>query len=203
MSDYDDDFMAEDEDYDLEYSEDSNRCEMCFWKKFSIWLFVPCSEPDVDLENQYYNSKSLKEKDPKAALESFQRVLDLENGEKGMFNIMSLRQTIFYNWYQVNGGSKRWNRWSRSTSGWAISEKWWQGMIACLQHMYLIQFNNDNVDNLYVKELRTTPLILFELRYKQLLTYIKSAVTRNHSEKSINSILDYISTSKQVKPIFC
>ena len=26
MSDYDDDFMAEDEDYDLEYSEDSNRC---------------------------------------------------------------------------------------------------------------------------------------------------------------------------------
>ena len=41
--DYDYDFMAEDEDYDLEYSEDSN------------------SEPDVDLENQYYNSKSLKE----------------------------------------------------------------------------------------------------------------------------------------------
>ena len=35
-------------------------------------------------------------------------------------------------------------------------------------------------------------------RYKQLLTYIKSAVTRNHSEKSINSILDYISNSKQV-----
>lgn len=37
------------------------------------------------------------------------------------------------------------------------------------------------------------------LRYKQLLTYIKSAVTRNYSEKSINSILDYISTSKQVQ----
>ena len=36
-------------------------------------------------------------------------------------------------------------------------------------------------------------------RYKQLLTYIKSAVTRNHSEKSINSILDYISTSKQME----
>lgn len=38
-------------------------------------------------------------------------------------------------------------------------------------------------------------------RYKQLLTYIKTAVTRNHSEKSINSILDYISTSKNVS--FC
>ncbi|KAL9698889.1 hypothetical protein quinque_002330 [Culex quinquefasciatus] len=37
--------------------------------------------------------------------------------------------------------------------------------------------------------------------YKQLLTYIKSAVTRNHSEKSINSILDYISTSKNMKQL--
>lgn len=43
MSDYEDEFMCDDdEDYDLEYSEDSN------------------SEPDVDLENQYYNSKALK-----------------------------------------------------------------------------------------------------------------------------------------------
>jgi len=37
------------------------------------------------------------------------------------------------------------------------------------------------------------------IRYKQLLTYIKTAVTRNHSEKSINSILDYISTSKNME----
>ena len=35
-------------------------------------------------------------------------------------------------------------------------------------------------------------------RYRQLLTYIKGAVTRNYSEKSINSILDYISTSSNV-----
>lgn len=33
--------------------------------------------------------------------------------------------------------------------------------------------------------------------YRQLLTYIKSAVTKNYAEKSINSILDYVSTSKQ------
>lgn len=39
-----------------EYSEESN------------------SEPDVDLENQYYNSKALKEDDPRQALESFQKV---------------------------------------------------------------------------------------------------------------------------------
>ncbi|PAV60007.1 hypothetical protein WR25_18053 [Diploscapter pachys] len=34
--------------------------------------------------------------------------------------------------------------------------------------------------------------------YRCLLKYIKSAVTKNYSEKSINSILDYISTSKQM-----
>jgi len=126
MSDYDDDFMAEDEDYDLEYSEDSN------------------SEPDVDLENQYYNSKSLKENNPKGALESFQRVLDLENGEKGEWGFKALKQMI------------------------------------------KINFRLQNFDEMMT-------------RYKQLLTYIKSAVTRNHSEKSINSILDYISTSKQME----
>nr|XP_004657129.2 disintegrin and metalloproteinase domain-containing protein 29 [Jaculus jaculus] len=56
MSDMEDDFMCDDEeDFDLEYSEDNN------------------SEPNVDLENQYYNSKALKKDDPKAALSSFQR----------------------------------------------------------------------------------------------------------------------------------
>ena len=35
--------------------------------------------------------------------------------------------------------------------------------------------------------------------YRRLLTYIKGAVTRNYSEKSINSILDYISTSSNVR----
>ncbi|XP_045438676.1 COP9 signalosome complex subunit 2 isoform X2 [Calonectris borealis] len=104
MSDMEDDFMCDDEeDYDLEYSEDSN------------------SEPNVDLENQYYNSKALKEDDPKAALSSFQKTNFPE-----MMN-----------------------------------------------------------------------------RYKQLLTYIRSAVTRNYSEKSINSILDYISTSKQNSDFLC
>ena len=35
--------------------------------------------------------------------------------------------------------------------------------------------------------------------YKTLLGYIKSSVTRNYSERSINSILDYISASKNMK----
>lgn len=33
--------------------------------------------------------------------------------------------------------------------------------------------------------------------YQNLLTYIKTAVTKNYAEKSINSILDYVSNSKQ------
>ncbi|XP_011067036.1 PREDICTED: COP9 signalosome complex subunit 2 [Acromyrmex echinatior] len=127
MSDGEDDFMCEEEeDYGLEYSEDSN------------------SEPDVDLENQYYNSKALKEDDPKAALQSFQKVLDLEGGEKGEWGFKALKQMIKINFKLSN-----------------------------------------------YKEMMS--------RYKQLLTYIKSAVTRNHSEKSINSILDYISTSKNME----
>ncbi|XP_071486675.1 COP9 signalosome complex subunit 2-like [Diadema setosum] len=126
MSDGDDDFMADNDsdDYNLEYSEDTN------------------SEPDVDLENQYYNSKALKEEDPKTALESFQKVLELED-EKGDWGFKALKQMI------------------------------------------KINFQLGNYDEMMTK-------------YKLLLTYIKSAVTRNYSEKSINSILDYISTSKNM-----
>ncbi|KAK2553839.1 COP9 signalosome complex subunit 2 [Acropora cervicornis] len=126
MSDMDDDFMCDDEEeYDLEYSEDST------------------SEPDVDLENQYYNSKALKEDNPNSSLQSFQKVLDLES-EKGEWGFKALKQMI------------------------------------------KINFKLGNYDEMMT-------------RYQQLLTYIKSAVTRNHSEKSINSILDYISTSKQME----
>ncbi|KAG1682525.1 COP9 signalosome complex subunit 2 [Nymphon striatum] len=126
MSDVDDFMVDDEEDYDLEYSEDSN------------------SEPDVDLENQYYNSKALKEEDPKNALSSFQKVLDLEGGDKGEWGFKALKQMIKINFKVAN-----------------------------------------------YQEMMT--------RYKQLLTYIKSAVTRNYSEKSINSILDYISTSRQME----
>lgn len=67
-----------------EYSEDSN------------------SEPDVDLENQYYNSKALKEDSPKEALISFQKVLDLENNEKGEWGFKALKQMIKINFKLVS-----------------------------------------------------------------------------------------------------
>lgn len=67
MSDMEDNFMCDEEDYDLEYSEDNN------------------SEPNVDLKNQYCKSKVLKENKPQAALSSFQ-VLERE-GEKGKWDL--------------------------------------------------------------------------------------------------------------------
>ncbi|XP_066924463.1 COP9 signalosome complex subunit 2-like [Clytia hemisphaerica] len=120
----DDDFMDDDEEYDLEYSTDDN------------------SEPDVDLENQYYNSKALKEEDPDEAIKSFEKVLELEQ-EKGEWGFKALKQMVKINYKLQKYGNMM-------------------------------------------------------TRYKELLTYIKTAVTRNHSEKSINSILDFISTSNQV-----
>lgn len=96
----------------------------------------------MDLENQYYNSKALKEDNPSAALDSFKKVLELEQ-EKGEWGFRALKQMIKIHFKLAN----------------------------------------------YAEMMK---------RYKELLTYIKSAVVRNYSERSINSILDYISTSKQV-----
>jgi COP9 signalosome complex subunit 2 len=50
-------------------------------------------EPDVDLENQYYNSKSLKDEDPMAALQSFSQVLEMEE-EKGEWGFKALKQMM-------------------------------------------------------------------------------------------------------------
>jgi len=113
-----------DEDYDLEYSEDSN------------------FEADSDLENQYYNSKAIKEESLERALDSFAKVLALQS-EKGDWGFKALKQMLKINYKLGN-------------------------YVQMMEH------------------------------YRELLSYIKSAVTRNYSEKSINSILDYVSASKQM-----
>ncbi|KAK2492811.1 hypothetical protein MC885_007585 [Smutsia gigantea] len=63
------------------------------WRNSTAALKHSNSEPNVDLENQYYNSKALKEGDPKAALSSLQKVLELE-GEKGKWGFKALKQII-------------------------------------------------------------------------------------------------------------
>ncbi|CAH8477135.1 unnamed protein product [Schistosoma bovis] len=118
--------MFDDGELSVEYSSDDN------------------SEPNVDLENQYYMAKSRKDDNPDMALLEFQKVLDIEGtGNKGDWGFRALKQMI------------------------------------------KINFRLGRFDNMMEN-------------YKVLLTYIKSAVTRNYSEKSINSILDYVSTSKQM-----
>ncbi|KFD51426.1 hypothetical protein M514_07639 [Trichuris suis] len=117
-----DDYMEE--EYDFQYSDDTD------------------SEPDVDLENQYYNSKAVKASHPYEALEGFKKVLELEK-EKGEWGFRTLKQLV---------------------------------KLTCSLGMY-----NEMVEY-----------------YKLLLTYIKSAVTRNYSEKSINNILDHISSIKEM-----
>lgn len=47
----------------------------------------------MDLENQYYNSKALKEDDPAAALKGFEKVLALEENQ-GEWGFKALKQMM-------------------------------------------------------------------------------------------------------------
>ncbi|CAO3626913.1 unnamed protein product [Cunninghamella echinulata] len=74
MSD-DDDFMLEDneQDYNFDYEDDEDE------------------EPNVDLENKYYNAKARKEDYPEGAIAEFQSVVDTEE-EKGEWGFKALKQ---------------------------------------------------------------------------------------------------------------
>ncbi|KAJ3039363.1 COP9 signalosome complex subunit 2 [Rhizophlyctis rosea] len=128
MSDDDDDFMVEDdeeeEDFEFDYEDEDNE------------------EPDVDLENKYYNAKSHKEDEPQIAIEEFQAVIDAEE-TPGDWGFKATKQIVKVS-FQIGDHD------------------------GTLRH------------------------------YKKLLAYVKNAVTRNYSEKSINNILDYVSASKDM-----
>lgn len=102
------------------------------------------SEDNVNIENQYYNSKALIDSDAKAALEGFDKVLEMQGEEKGEWGFKALKQIV----------------------------------------------------KLYFRLERFGDMIE---RYKEQLTYIKSAVTRNYSEKCIMKILDYVSSSQKLE----
>ncbi|KAE9463295.1 hypothetical protein C3L33_04798, partial [Rhododendron williamsianum] len=110
---------ADMEDYGFEYSDEEPE------------------EQDVDIENQYYNSKGLVEADPEGALEGFSEVVRMEP-EKAEWGFKALKQTVKL-YYRLGK----------------------------------------------YKEMMDT--------YRVMLTYIKSAVTRNYSEKCINNIMDFVS----------
>eukprot|EP00252_Welwitschia_mirabilis_P014702 TRINITY_DN3245_c0_g1_i2.p1 TRINITY_DN3245_c0_g1~~TRINITY_DN3245_c0_g1_i2.p1 ORF type:complete len:442 (+),score=83.74 TRINITY_DN3245_c0_g1_i2:232-1557(+) len=109
------------EDYGFEYSDEETE------------------EQDVDIENQYYNSKGLIESDPQDALAGFAEVVKMES-EKAEWGFKALKQTVKL-YYRLGN----------------------------------------------YKEMMEA--------YREMLTYIKSAVTRNYSEKCINSIMEFISGS--------
>jgi len=118
--------MSDGEDYGFEYSDDDQE------------------EEDVNIENQYYNSKGLlADSDLQGALDGFKEVVTMED-EKGEWGFKAHKQ------------------------------------------MVKLQFKQKNY-----KEMMVT--------YKVMLTYIKSAVTRNYSEKVINKVLDLVSGSQSME----
>ncbi|XP_038992850.1 COP9 signalosome complex subunit 2-like [Hibiscus syriacus] len=66
---------ADMEDYGFEYSDEEPE------------------EQDVDIENQYYNSKGLLETDPEGALVGFSEVVSMEP-EKAEWGFKALKQTV-------------------------------------------------------------------------------------------------------------
>lgn len=111
----------DDEDYGFEYSDEDPE------------------EEDVNIENQYYNSKGLVDSDASDALQGFREVVNMES-EKGEWGFKALKQIV----------------------------------------------------KLQLKLKQYAPMLE---AYREMLTYIKSAVTRNYSEKVINKILDLVSSS--------
>jgi len=127
----DDEMMYDEDDYD--YNEDGSDGDGDAGSGDD-------SDEGANIENQYYTSKNLIEENINAAIKSYEKVVDLENGEKGEWGFKALKKVVKLN------------------------------------------FKINNIDAMITK-------------YKQFLTYIKSAVTSNYSEKGINSIVDLVSTS--------
>lgn len=115
----------DEEDYGFEYSDDEQ------------------DEEDVNIENEYYNSKGLVDSDVDAALAGFKAVVQMEE-EKSEWGFKAYKQ------------------------------------------MVKLQF----------KQRR---FIAMMSSYKQMLTYIRSAVTRNYSERVINEVLDIVSGSQHME----
>lgn len=126
----DDEMMYEDDDYG-EYAEEGGS---------DAEQNSGSESEGVEIENQYYNSKGLIDDSIPNAIKSYEKVVELENGEKGEWGFKALKK------------------------------------------MVKLCYKTSKFDQMINK-------------YKQFLTYIKSAVTNNYSEKGINAILDLVSAS--------
>jgi COP9 signalosome complex subunit 2 len=126
----DDDMMYDEDDYDYDNDGSDGGEEVGSGSE----------DEGVEIENQYYNSKALIEDSIPDAIKSYEKVVELEGGEKGEWGFKALKKIVKLN------------------------------------------FKIGKYEEMTKK-------------YQQFLTYIKSAVTSNNSEKGINSILDLVSTT--------
>lgn len=170
------------QDYDFEYEDDEDE------------------EPDADLENKYYNAKGCCWERGKAGLAADHSRLYSQEGRR------SWRRDC-----RVPKSGRRGRRKRRLVILVEITyDKWMKLMglahargFKSLKQMAKISFHLNRYEDVEYLGLLTTIFTATKLTcfhqtlkyYTQLLTYTKSAVTRNYSEKSINNILDYVSTA--------
>lgn len=123
--------MSDDEmeDYGFEYSEENE----------------PEEDEQIETENTYYGAKAaLEGENYQEALEGFEKVVALENNDKGEWGFKAYKQIV------------------------------------------KVQYRLGNTDAMLNA-------------YRELLSYTKTAVTRNQGEKKINSLLDHVSTSSNMR----
>ncbi|KAI9833325.1 MAG: hypothetical protein M1819_003720 [Sarea resinae] len=126
---------------------------------------------DVDIENKYYNAKQTKADYPEEAVAEFLGVRELEQ-EKGDWWDPDAIDLFQYANPLVRG---------------------FKGLKQAIK----LEFKLKQYDKVYQPIACSIGLLTHEKpqateHYQELLTYVKSAVTRNYSEKSINNMLDYI-----------
>mmetsp|Transcript_5622 Transcript_5622/g.13097 ORF Transcript_5622/g.13097 Transcript_5622/m.13097 type:complete len:240 (-) Transcript_5622:1317-2036(-) len=124
----DDEYMDE-EEYDFEYEDEEDQ-----------------DDAIVDIENEYYNAKALREESSEEALKAFKQVLDMED-EKSEWGFKALKHS-------------------------------------CKLAFKLREFD------------------MVKSMYSQMMTYLNGVVTRNKSEKAINTLLDTAATSSDPSLLF-
>ncbi|KAJ9100487.1 hypothetical protein QFC21_003526 [Naganishia friedmannii] len=115
-----------------------------------------------DVENQYYLAKAEKEDDPEKALKDLRKIVDTEI-EKGEWQV-PLFLSAWHNLTVMN------------TSSTSFSHRGFKALKQSTKILFLTLHRPEDA-------LAT---------YRELLSYVKTAVTKNTSEKSINNILDYV-----------
>ncbi|KAF3670777.1 COP9 signalosome complex subunit 2 [Capsicum annuum] len=174
-SQYDD---ADMEDYGFEYSDEEQE------------------EQDVDIENQYYYSK-VKRDLVAFFLFSLSKTLVVRWMVKPLLECRSVLEMVEHSTVEDDGCGVSW-----------FVMILLQGLVeadpkgALEGFAEVVQMEPDKAEWGF-KALKQTVKLYYKLgkykemmdAYREMLTYIKSAVTRNYSEKCINSIMDFVSGS--------